>query len=498
MTNSFKEVQALQATELILHNSLLKQKARNSKITNLIADNSNTKKGAIAVFRSKESMSKAHGFIVTSQESLNDNISELTHWTPNTFSWLGYTQDTKKIRGHFEKNLIQINTFVVDVDFPNSQERDKYQKELFDKLTIDNRFLPTILLKTDKGYQAYYVLSTPAFVSRHGEKYPVLEAAKLVANNLKNAIKSDLPQVDVGCNSFGIFRIPNAQNLLYFESQFTYEFQTLVEWSKEYSKNHRPKLQIVKTPKYSNQMKQPWFNWMLKQTQITSGKGLGRHNTILTLALACYSSGYSYSAAYDLLDEFNSNLNDPLDLKDFENVLRDSYSGKYQGAHGDYIKELINTWATAEEQKQLRLSPSTTWYKFAKKREERKYSHKNEWAQDILALVQRLGKGKKQIELSTRMISKELGISPASLNRTLKRLRSSNQLIITERSGNKANLLATLNMVLIALLDDRKAQSQNWINYIAKQIKTTQEQYTGFKEPVYLEESLDLSSINTA
>lgn len=47
------------------------------------------KKGVSFVFRSKEHMAKARGFIVTSEEAIQENKETLSHWTPNVYSWGG-------------------------------------------------------------------------------------------------------------------------------------------------------------------------------------------------------------------------------------------------------------------------------------------------------------------------------------------------------------------------------------------------------------------------
>ena len=45
-----------------------------------------------------------------------------------------------------------------------------------------------------------------------------------------------------------------------------------------------------KSTGYVKQTAQPWFKALLQVTDIRPGEGLGQHNTIFTLALACYSS----------------------------------------------------------------------------------------------------------------------------------------------------------------------------------------------------------------
>ena len=86
----FKTIQ--DAQRLVLHDSLHTYKVKNSSssIAGQVMETP-TKKGAIALFSSKDSMQKAHGVVVTSFEALDAIADRMTHWTPNTC--LLYTSD---------------------------------------------------------------------------------------------------------------------------------------------------------------------------------------------------------------------------------------------------------------------------------------------------------------------------------------------------------------------------------------------------------------------
>ncbi|USS89987.1 primase C-terminal domain-containing protein [Fructilactobacillus cliffordii] len=499
------------ALKCVLHQGLTNFKVRNSKkVLHLFQEQDlKNKKGSIALFRSKPQMKKSQGFPVTSFEALFENDNKATHWTPNEFSWLGYTDDKKGLKGHFEKNLIQINTFVVDIDFKSAQERDINRQKVFDGLLLGYVFLPTLILITDKGYQVYYVLKDPAFVAKKNNEYPVLKAAKLIAKNIKRAIKHELgEEVDVGCNDFGIFRVPRQDNVLYFEPEMQVNFYELIRWSEKYQDDERPKLEVVHSKLPKKQMDQPWFNWLLHKKNIKPGMGLGRHNTILTLALACYSSDLPEEDAYNLLDEFNSNLYVSLDQRDFSNCIKSAYSGKYKGANRLYINTLIETWATSEEAAQIRKQKKPVWHKYAKKRSERKYSHKKEWAQDLLKVLDRIGSnlGSKSVSMSTRELQKELGISPSSLNRVLKELKRTNKIIVKKTSNNqRANSYTTLKMLLRALINSKVQLHKQFLNQAVielesdiSELKNTIESLTAnkSKKPGGFARGSDLSTKN--
>ncbi|WP_191975710.1 primase C-terminal domain-containing protein, partial [Fructilactobacillus florum] len=308
-------------------------------------------------------------------------------------------------------------------------------------------------------YHVVYVLNEPAFVSKKGSRYPVLEVSKMISNNIKASIKNELGQVDVGCNNFGIFRIPRQDNVIYFQSEMTVKFSELLNWSKKFYQVHKPKLQVIKSNKttYGKQVDQPWFDWLLHKTDIKPGMGIGRHNTVLTLALACYSSRMNENDCYDLLDQFNTNLKVSLNQRDVDRCIRDAYSGIYKGASSIYINELIETWASTSEQTKLKQVKSNSWYKFAKKREDRKYSHKSEWKQDLITFFNKVATNNENVVISTRKIQQNLGISPSSLSRALKSLKKENKLIIKDTGFNKKKAYTTL-YTLVRQLQNKKEQ----------------------------------------
>ena len=70
----------------------------------------------------------------------------------------------------------------------------------------------------------------------------------------------------------------------------------------------------------------------------------------MTLALANYSSGRPIEDAYDELDQFNSNLANPLSKSEFERTLRSAYSGKYKGVKRSYVEGLLELWTNGQVQ----------------------------------------------------------------------------------------------------------------------------------------------------
>lgn len=96
--------------------------------------------------------------------------------------------------------------------------------------SLDLGFMPTLILKTDRGLQAYFVLETPAYVTKHND-YKVVAVAKMISKNIRNYfLKAGLP-VDRLCNHFGIARFPNQHNITHIDMNNVYSFEKWLQWS---------------------------------------------------------------------------------------------------------------------------------------------------------------------------------------------------------------------------------------------------------------------------
>ncbi|WP_157455704.1 hypothetical protein [Carnobacterium maltaromaticum] len=125
---------AKEARELILNGGMKRYKERNSKILSMTHKEDKNKKGSIFAFRSKEAMQESRGIVLTSLEGLDENPN-LTHWTPNIYGWGGYADAGRNyVKGHFEKNLNQINCFVVDIDC--SEDKKGVRGTMKPKITV--------------------------------------------------------------------------------------------------------------------------------------------------------------------------------------------------------------------------------------------------------------------------------------------------------------------------------------------------------------------------
>ncbi|UJL23463.1 primase C-terminal domain-containing protein (plasmid) [Lactiplantibacillus plantarum] len=477
---------AQQAIDLILHQGLRETKAQHSNVLKLekTIPGKQNKQGAIAMYRSKAQMAKSWGTIYTSKEAVYDNYATSTHWTPNVFNYLTYTDAAKHyVKGAKEQNLSQINTLVVDVDYRDAEERQAKFAEVWDTAMLDVQFLPTLILATQKGYHIYYVFDEPVFVRRHANgKLPAVRAAKAIAKSLKDFYAQKLPAVDVTCNSFGIFRVPRPDNIEYFEPKMTVDFQALMTWSINFANDqHQIKPQNTQRSFYarraSRQIDQPWFQALINQTGIDQNVGYGRHNTTFTLALACYSSNVSQAQCFDILDEFNSNLNHPLATQHVQKVICDAYSGQFHAASREYVNALLETWVPDADRRVYLRRSQTTWYKYAKPRTERVNSHVNEWQADLMAYFnQRTSQDNNWFtRTSLRHISKELNICLGSLTKALKKLIDQGLVYREKGHGRQATMFATRSSLLQHALALKQAQRVNYWLMVARFLDPTEQ-----------------------
>ncbi|MBM7554420.1 primase C-terminal domain-containing protein [Thalassobacillus pellis] len=412
--------------QFMTHNSLRVYKPKGSKaaLPRKVAYEKEAKKGrhnkgVVFVSPSKEALIEGKGHIVTSYETLEEQEGTLTHWTPNTFRGGTYYDFKHRVlKGHTRDNLKQINVIAFDID---TKEVDLYALFLgCQELGLPQ---PNLLLETPRGYQGFFVLETPFYIHRNSD-FKALRVAERLAENVLHALKTYVA-VDPHCTPFGFYRIPRTENVVFFDPHPA-STAALLKWSKEYeTTTRRRSFQVV----YANdqparqQTQTAWYQALLQARHITAGHyTTSRNNTIFTLALANFQDEVPFEVMYDELDQFNSQLEYPLSLPEFERIVKSAYSGRYKGVKRAYVEALLELWTDGKA-----VFPKTLgWYKFKKKREARERSHYEEWEQDVLAyLHQRANAAAPYVESSLRQLAGTLQMAVSSLKEVLKR---SNQL----------------------------------------------------------------------
>ena len=453
-----KVVSVIDVIQFMTHNSLLAYKKKGSKfaekeIKRYEATINAAYKGCVFLSSTKEELSEGRGYVVTSYETLQEKIGHATHWTPNTFRGGTYYNFQKRIiKGHTRDNLKQVNVLGFDLD---TKEVDLYALYLgCEELGLPR---PNLLLETPRGFQFFFVLDTPFFVHKNKD-YKSLRVVERLYDNVRKALSTYVP-VDTNCAPFGFYRIPREDNVLDFYDEPA-NTRELLSWSKHFEeKEKRASLRVVynKNGSEIDQTSSDWYRALIFATDIESGhNSASRNNTLMTLALANYASNRPFEDAYDELDQFNSNLNHPLQKSEFERTLKSAYSGKYKGVKRSYVEGLLEIWTDGQAQFKGREG----WYKFKKPREERVRSHYEEWEEDILAYLDNLTSPEMPfLEGSLNILAKNLGLAVSTLKEVLK--RSSKLIKRTVGRGRGAvTKLASRSMMFRSLLQLRKKRLQ--------------------------------------
>lgn len=455
--------QLQQLLKLILHtdSGLREYRYRNSRLKPV--GHQEPMKGAIFTFASKELMQQSRGMVMTSVESVADHLDCFSHWTPNIYCYGTYANPKQHVvKGHSEQNLRQINTFVVDFD----SKHPDYSAIL--ETCYDLGFLPTAILETPRGYQAYFVLDKPAFVTKKTD-YKVIAVAKKISTALREQFQDEFT-VDAGCNHFGIAREPKTGNVVYCDFNACYSFSQWLNWSLKQADNHTAGLHVVKNYRGPRQIDEPWFDLLLHQGQIKGEKGrLGRNNAIFTLALAFYASDKSQDACLVNLNEFNARLAYPLKDSEVRRTVASAYKGDYQAANRQYIVALLQDWVDANLTAKD-LFTRQGWYHTAKPRTKRKLSHLAESKADLLKyLSAKSSPEHPYVEVTLKQVTSELHIATRTFYSLRKRLEADGEAYCkTVKKGcHSLYRIASKKMILLSLLLKKSQLGQKKQAYLA-------------------------------
>ncbi|QKE76063.1 plasmid replication protein (plasmid) [Arthrobacter citreus] len=447
--------------QFMTHNSLLLYKKKGSRAPfdrvvayEKVEKNDSYRKGAVFVSPTKEDLINGKGYVVTSYEALQDRYQQLSHWTPNTYrGGTYYDFKNRVIKGHTRENLKQINVIGFDIDTKNV---DLYALYLgCEELGLPR---PNLLLETPRGFQSFFVLDTPFYI-HNNKDYKALRVAERLSENIRKALSKYVP-IDTACVPFGFFRIPREDNTLDFY-EVPANTNQLLSWSKDYEEQEKRTFLRVVYNKYTStfdQTSSDWYHALIRATYIEKGHhGASRNNALLTMAIANYASERSYEEAYDELDQFNSNLAQPLSKTEFERTLNSAYSGKYKGAKRSYVEGLLELWTDGQAQ----FSGREGWYKFKKSREDRIRSHYNEWEEDIIAFLEaRTSPETPFLEGSLKMLAETFGMAVSSLKEVLKRSSKLKKYTIGQGRG-AITKVASRSILFRRLLHLRKEQVKN-------------------------------------
>ena len=460
----------------ILQQGLRQFKFKNSKFKPINQPDEETK-GSIFGYRTKEDMVHARGVVLTSLEAVQENQKSFTHWTPNVYRYGAYSDENRRItKGHSENNLRQINTFYIDFDLSLP---DVMTSGDILTASLNLGFMPTLILKSDKGYQAYFVLESPAYVTSKSN-FKVVKIAKEISQNLRNYFNNENLPVDLTCNHFGIARMPRVDNVEFFDQDYCYSFQEWMNWSMKQSDftitKKKPNMTVISGSAGIKQIDEPWYQMLMNESVIRGAKALmGRNSVLFTLALANYSSGVSQGDCEVILNDFNLRLVEPVRTDEILKLVASAYSGKYEAASRDYVLLLCKAWVkkslTAKD-----LFIRQGWKKFKKPRQARTNSHLHEWKQDIMTYLQERGQDDPFLQTSKKAIREELLIPERSLDKALKLLKEEQRIFLKVKAGRGGGIkIASINQILLTLIQLKKERQEAYFQNIAAWFETNME-----------------------
>lgn len=307
---------------------------------------------------------------VRTYQSLFAASEAYTYYTPNTF----YRNDQRHAG-----SLRWLNAMVVDIDVkhdkqeyivsPDGSERVQLRSltvpDIQDRITESGLPSPSMVVSTPSGgFHVYWFLSSP--------KRALPNVTKLynhVQRMMATAIGGDVQAI--GAERW--FRMPTEANTVFYSNNRV-SFDDLCAWFQEEQEA------IVTANKQvcfdvSNLMYHPAILKLLEG--VSEGQ---RDNSCYTLALAMKATGYDEKATEQALINWNER-NEPAMLQiDIKRKVKSAFKpGAPAGPNAYWIHQLSGIKFTYQ-----------VW-ESAKTREERTYSHYEEWAADILAYLQSEG-----------------------------------------------------------------------------------------------------------
>lgn len=470
--------------DFILHGSIEKYKFKNSKATDLEKANfkatqaQNWRSARIAVSPTKELLQNGYGVIFSSEEALVQYGHKFSHWTPNPYNYLSTKKkedvEDKKVTNLYpivdrtKDNVKQINTFVLDID--KDIEYNELVQSLASAHINEGIEMPNLYVKTPRGWHLYFVLDIP-FYGKGIEK-KALKVAEKVHSSLAYAISKYLP-IDNQCVSTGYFRLPTKDNVKLFTNQYCIK-DDMVRWSKEYSEKHNLNQNVFYKSIVNGQELTPeWVDYLLKEADVTSiGYGVGRNNTMFSVALYYYSKNVDLKEAESNIYAFNQRLANPLSYKEVERVIKSAYSGRYGGAMREHVENLLEAFSDG----QIAYSNSGVsingFWKHKKERKDRVRSHFDERKDDLERyLNEHTNKQKVFVKGSMSAIAKKLGMARSSLYAIFEKHINKGTIIkYTIKNGRYSETFIALKSVyiesLFEMVKSLKKKKESYISAI--------------------------------
>lgn len=288
--------------------------------------------------------------------TLFEVANEYTYFTPNTF----YRNDQRQT-----DSLRWLNAMVIDVDVKGENSRTTYA-DLCDRLDCSGLPHPTLIVQTPSGgFHVYWYFQTPK------RAFPQVTAHYVrLQTSIAKSIKGDLQAT--GAERW--FRIPTPENVVSYTGNRV-SFDEICDWYTiqqesndgiEYSTGIYIKGSLLQHPAIQSLFK-----------GVPEGQ---RDNTCYTLALACKADGKPVVETEKILLEWNQRNDPAMSTFQVKQKVRSAFKkGSPNGPAARWIRLLSGMPFTYQK------------WEEAKPREERTYSHQNEWEKDFLRALKKAG-----------------------------------------------------------------------------------------------------------
>jgi len=292
---------------------------------------------------------------VRTYSSLFQAQASTTYFTPNTF----YRNDQRHAG-----TLRWLNALVIDIDVKTTKNAGMIYPDVMEMITTAGLPAPSLIVQTPSGgFHVYWYLAEPR------RAFPkVVEHYKRIQQAIAEELSGDLQAV--GAERW--FRLPTPENTIHRSAE-RISFDALCDWYSDRNEElfHQRKIMVSK----QDLMQHPAIQSLLQGVE--QGR---RDNTCYTLALAFKATGYSEEDTQIYLYAWNERNTPAMRQLDVKRKVKSAFK---EGAPLGPSAYWIETLSGMEFKYQL--------WEGAKPREERTYSHLEEWKEDVLSILRENG-----------------------------------------------------------------------------------------------------------
>lgn len=415
------------------------------QLHDIVKPNDKNKKGVVVAFGCKSDMTKKLAKkIRTLQQLIND---QPTHFSQGAYPLYKLKSDRKGVVWGFTKeNLNQINFIFVDID---NQERTPMEIVDWGRL---NGLTVNLIVRTDKGYQVFFIFKTALYLNNKRHDW-ILKSADMVANNVKKVFKNGSFDVDMGCVNYQICRFPRKDYIVYYNVDDLNSYDFYAKWSLKHKDNDAHNSILGGAAGGFTLVKGNLPGWCRALRGFNQYEEGDRNTCLYTVALGYKDSEIPLEQAIAELVPWMSGQG--LKESDSKRTVESAYRG---GKHAtkqffesliekynldvDHVASVDFTRMTEKERKRFfaKLKP-------AKPREQRKYTHSSERAEDLLKLANKNG-GK--LTGSKKELMAQLGMKTGNnkpLDAAIKQLETRDDVNVQKSRRNRNELVITIMMV---------------------------------------------------